>query len=255
MTIHEFGEENEGIIVLFHPLGVRWDVFNFVIPILREDYHLVIPAIPGFDPDAPEADFTSVEQVADEVAAWLVGHGFGHVTCLYGCSMGGAIVARMLAVGKAGADCAVMDGGMTPYRLWRPLTYLIGARDFAMMEIGKHMSVQALRGVFDPGKYTEDDLGYIKEAMHGMSAKTIWRSFYSCNNYPMPRPVPPVGCRVAYWYGSDERRARRWDIAYVREAFPCARIVENEGMGHAEFFTLHPEEFCERLTAWMRLPA
>ena len=135
MTIHEFGEENEGTIVLFHPLGVRWDVFNFVIPILREDYHLVIPAIPGFDPDAPEADFTSVEQVADEVAAWLVGHGFGHVTCLYGCSMGGAIVARMLAVGKAGADCAVMDGGMTPYRLWRPLTYLIGARDFAMMEI------------------------------------------------------------------------------------------------------------------------
>lgn len=44
---------------------------DFVIPILREDYYLVIPAIPGFDPDAPEADFTSVEQVADEVAAWL----------------------------------------------------------------------------------------------------------------------------------------------------------------------------------------
>ena len=31
MNIHEFGEENTDVIVLFHPLGVRWDVFNYVI--------------------------------------------------------------------------------------------------------------------------------------------------------------------------------------------------------------------------------
>lgn len=253
MTMHEFGEEHEDLLVMFHPLGARWDVFNYVVPTLKERYHLVIPALPGFDPDAPEADFTSVEQIADETAAWLAEHGFGRVACLYGCSMGGAVVARMLAVGKVGVDCAVMDGGMTPYRLWKPLTYLVGIRDFAVMEIGKHMSVKALRSMFDPEKYTEDDLAYIKEAMRGMSAKTIWRSFYSCNNYSMPAPVPPVDCRVAYWYGSDEKKARKWDVAYIRTAFPHALIVENAGMDHAEFFTLHPKEFCEKLTAWIRL--
>lgn len=32
MTIHEFGKENKDVIVLFHPLGVWWDVFEYVIP-------------------------------------------------------------------------------------------------------------------------------------------------------------------------------------------------------------------------------
>lgn len=253
MTIHEFGEENESLLILFHPLGVHWDVFNYVVPLLKDGYHLVIPALPGFDPDAPEADFTSVEQIADEMTTWLIERNLSSITCLYGCSMGGGIVTRMLAVGKVDASCAVIDGGMTPYQLWKPLTYLIGVRDFAMVELGKHMSVKALRSMFDPKKYTDDDLKYIKKAMHSMSARTIWRSCYSCNNYSMPKPVPPVRCRIAYWYGSDEKRSRKWDIAYVRKTFPHALVVENAGMGHAEFFTLHPREFCEKLIAWIRL--
>ena len=71
MTIHEFGEENESLLILFHPLGVHWDVFNYVVPLLKDGYHLVIPALPGFDPDAPEADFISVEQIADEMTTML----------------------------------------------------------------------------------------------------------------------------------------------------------------------------------------
>lgn len=254
MTIHEFGTEKKEVLVLFHPLGARWDVFNYVTPTLQKDFHLVIPAMPGFDPDAPETDFTCVERIADETAAWLINRGHKSITCLYGCSMGGAVAARMLAVRKLHVACAVLDGGMTPYRFWKPLTYLIGIRDFMMLEIGKHMSVKALRNMFDPEKYTEDDLKYIKNAMNGMSAKTIWRSFYSCNNYSMPDPVPQINSRIAYWYGADEKKARKWDIEYIRKAFPTAQIIENTGMDHAEFFTLHPKEFCEKLTAWIRLP-
>ena len=40
-----------------------------------------------------------------------------------------------------------------------------------MLEIGKHMSIKALRGMFDPEKYTENDVAYIKEAMSGMAQK------------------------------------------------------------------------------------
>lgn len=114
MTVHEFGEKNEDVLVLFHPLGVRWDIFNYVIPTLQKHYHLVIPALPGFDPDMPKTDFTSVEQIADEMASWLMHHGLDSITCLYGCSLGGAVVARMLATRKISVDCAVIDGGMTP---------------------------------------------------------------------------------------------------------------------------------------------
>ena len=253
MTIHEFGKENEETLVLLHPLGVRWDIFNSIVPILKKDYHIVIPAIPGFDPDMPEADFTSVEQIADEIADWLLDNGLSVVKCLYGCSMGGAVVTRILAVRKLEADFAVIDGGITPYQLWKPLTYLIGIRDFIMLELGKHISLKALRSVFGAEKYSEDDIRYVKEVFDGLRAKTIWRSFYSCNNYSMPEPVPPVNCKIAYWYGSNEKKAREWDIAYISKIFPNVKVVENAGMDHAEFFILHPKEFCEKLVVWMSL--
>ncbi len=249
MTVHEFGKDNEGVIVLFHPLGVRWDVFEYVVPILERDYHLVIPAVPGFDPDAPHTDFTRVEEIAADTAAWLAAQGYEHIKCLYGCSMGGGVVARILAEKAIRSDCAVMDGGMTPYQLWKPLTYLIGVRDFCVMELGKHLSVGALRGMFDPEKYNDDDLQYVKTVLSSMSARTIWRAFYSCNNYSMPQPIPQPDCTVQYWYGSEEKKARKWDIDYIRKAFPAAEFVENANQGHAEYFTLHPEAFCEQLAA------
>ena len=36
MTVHEFGKDNKDVLVMFHPLGVWWDVFEYVIPELSE---------------------------------------------------------------------------------------------------------------------------------------------------------------------------------------------------------------------------
>lgn len=47
MTVHEFGKENGRIIVLIHPSLVMWDYFEYVIPLLQDRYHLIVPALPG----------------------------------------------------------------------------------------------------------------------------------------------------------------------------------------------------------------
>ncbi len=72
MTIHEFGQENDKTIVLIHPSIVMWDYFAYVIPLLEKEYHLIIPALPGYDPDAKD-DFTSVEEISSELEKWLIG--------------------------------------------------------------------------------------------------------------------------------------------------------------------------------------
>lgn len=62
MTIHEFGKENEKVILLIHPSVVKWDYFEYVIPLLEKAYRLIVPALPGYDFDE-KSDFTSVEQI------------------------------------------------------------------------------------------------------------------------------------------------------------------------------------------------
>jgi hypothetical protein len=252
MTIHEFGKKNKDIIVMFHPLGVRWDIFEYVIPELSNHFHVIIPAIPGHDPDVPLRDFSSVEEISEEIGIWLRSKGYGHVSCLYGCSMGGAVVMRMLADNIITADNAVIDAGITPYRLPKLVTYLIGIKDFLMTVSGKFISIKALSGVFDPEKYSEADLEYIKTVLGSMSARTIWRGFYSANNYSMPFGMIRTGAHIEYWYGEDEKNARKWDIEYVEEKFPEIMIRENEGQDHAEFFTLHPEEFCAEIISLVK---
>lgn len=60
MTVHEFGKENKDAMLLIHPSVVKWDYFEYVIPLLEDRYHLIVPALPGYDFEQP-GDFTSVE--------------------------------------------------------------------------------------------------------------------------------------------------------------------------------------------------
>ena len=38
----------------------------------------------------------------------------------------------------------------------------------------------------------------------------------------------------------------------MKKVFPDTVFVENKGQDHAEFFTLHPEAFCDRLISLIR---
>ena len=240
MTIHEFGTENEKVVVLVHPSLVMWDYFEYVIPLLQDRYRLIIPALPGYDEDAP-GDFTSVEMIAGELADRLEERGLSEIACIYGCSMGGAVAARLLADDRVKTRCAVMDGGITPYQLPWLVTRFIAVRDFLLVCMGKLGGVRLLEKAFTSDEYSEEDLKYIEKVLRFISAKTIWRTFDSCNNYAMPKEIRTDCPRIEYWYAKTEEKARRWDIEYIRKQFPGTVFRVFESIGHGGLAALKPE--------------
>ena len=86
MKIYEYGEENPECILLIHPSLVTWDYFENVIPLLEEHYHLLIPAIPGYDLK-DDSQFSTVEKVASQLADELLQKGIREVKAIYGCSI------------------------------------------------------------------------------------------------------------------------------------------------------------------------
>jgi pimeloyl-ACP methyl ester carboxylesterase len=247
MTVHEFGTENIDTILLIHPSVVMWDYFEYVVPLLEKNYHLVIPALPGYDEDEPR-DFTSVEEIAAELAGWLNEQGYRSLDLVYGCSMGGSIVIRMLADGKIHIKNAVIDGGITPYELPRFFTVFIAVRDFLMVCMGKWGGRKLLMKVFSADEYSDEDLKYVEKVLDFMSYKTIWRTFDSCNNYKMPNPVPLPEGYVEYWYADAEEKARAWDIAYIKKKFQNAHFVKLERIGHGGMASTQPQKMANRLT-------
>ena len=98
MNIHEFGADKNKIIVLIHPSLVMWDYFEYILSILKEEYHIIVPALPGYDEENPNENFTSVEEIADNLLGWLKEHKIEKVDLLYGCSMGGSIALKMFSI-------------------------------------------------------------------------------------------------------------------------------------------------------------
>ena len=246
MTIHEFGEENRQVIVLIHPSMVMWDYFEYVIPLLKDRYHLIIPALPGYDEDAP-GDFTSVEEIAGELADWLISHGHDSISCIYGCSMGGAVITRFLADNRIKVKSAVIDGGITPYQLPWIATRFIAVRDFLIMYIGRLGGIKLLEKAFSTDEYSEEDLKYVARVLQFVSVKTIWRTFESCNNYKMPEPVYTDCSRIEYWFSQMEEKDRKWDIRYMRKHFPQTKFRRLSGVGHGGLAALQPERLAHGL--------
>ena len=247
MKIHEFGKEKKETILLIHPSVVKWDYFENVIPLLEKKYHLLVPALPGYDFEN-DSDFTSVEQIALELNTWLKAEGYTELYAVYGCSMGGSI-ALMVTLGQLiKIRHCIMDGGITPYQLPWIATRFIALKDYLMMMLGRAGGVALLEKAFATDDYTKEDLQYVAEVLRHCSRKTIWRTFDSCNNYKVPVPVPKVNTCIHYWYAQEEEKERKQDIAYMKHNFPQTKFEVLPSLGHAGLVLLKQELFVEMIS-------
>ncbi|MBR0417830.1 MAG: alpha/beta fold hydrolase [Erysipelotrichaceae bacterium] len=240
MRYREYSADKEKTIVLIHPSLVLWDYFEYVIPYLEKDYRLIIPILPGYDPQE-RSDFTSVEEVAKDLADILLEKGIEEIECIYGCSMGGSIVLRFLADGKIKTKAAIIDGGITPYRLPYLITRFIALKDFLLICLGKWGGIKILEKAFSTDEYSKEDLEYVLKVLNMISYKTIWNTFDSCNNYVMPDPINIDCKKIVYWYADGEKKDRKKDISYIKEKLPQVVFKEFENIGHAGLALLKPE--------------
>ena len=246
MRTYEYGQENRECILLIHPSLVTWDYFENVIPLLEKDYHLLIPALPGYDLQ-DDSEFSSVERIASELADALLQKGIHEVKAIYGCSMGGSIALRMAADGKLKAQHFVMDGGITPYQLPWILTRFIALRDFGMMALGKLGGEKMIVKAFSSTEYSEEDLKYVANIFRHCTYRTLWNTFDSCNNYEMPKQPMHFPGKVHYWYAEKERKARSWDLKYMEKYVPVTVFRSFDGMDHGDMALFYPEQLAQEL--------
>ena len=98
MRTLEYGKEHEKTL-LFLPCTAEpeW-AFAASVGLLSQDYHVIQIVYDGHGETGE--DFISVETTVDEVTDWLQARGITHLNAAYGCSLGGACLTRLLALGK-----------------------------------------------------------------------------------------------------------------------------------------------------------
>ena len=254
MRTLEYGKEHEKTL-LFLPCTAEpeW-AFADSVGLLSQDYHVIQIVYDGHGETGE--DFISVETTVDEVTDWLQARGITHLNAAYGCSLGGACLTRFLALGKIPVERAVIDAGITPYRMPLILRRLACLRDnLGFRLIAKSRKV--LETVYPPERWTMPGRDPVKEYdalaayLKTYSKRTVRNIFWSGNNYVLPKTPAKIGTKITYWYGDEEKKDRRSDIRFIKHYFPQARIHGIPKMAHAELVMISPEEFCRYFDKFM----
>ncbi|MBQ6517357.1 MAG: alpha/beta hydrolase [Anaerolineaceae bacterium] len=245
MKVYEFGEKNPRIFVMFQCAAEPWWVFKASAEAIARDFHVYLFIADGHDEQGTE--FVSIEKNVKDAADFLRVRKITGIDVMYGVSMGGASTIRFLATEDIPVKKAVIDAGITPYPYLKWICRLIAVRDWVeIMLATKFYTVMKL--AVPPERWTpkgEDPEAHYRKIFdfekHHFSPKTIWNVFWSTNNYSMPDPVPKVDTEIEYWYGEEEKKARRNDIKYVRKTYPQTVVHEFKGLAHAELVLMFPE--------------
>ena len=101
----------------------------------------------------------------------------------------------------------------------------------------------------DPVKEYDALAAYLKT----YSKNTVRNIFWSANNYVLPPKPAETGCRITYWYGDEEKKARHSNIRFIKGYFPHIRTRGIPKMDHAELVMMYPQEFCRYMKEFLNL--
>lgn len=220
MRFKEYGQKKNPAVVLIHPEFTRWNFFEKVIPVLAENYFVIVPVLPGYDEKRPKSVFVSVEKTASDVEKWIVFDDIDMVECIYGCSLGGAVAARIAVNGKIKVKHVILDGAPAPNALPAPAAGASALANWLKLRVRK------------------------KTDISGFSFETVFHTLYSLKSYSLPEKPADASVRIEYWYGSREREERQTDIAGMKKKFPQLGVREKAGAGHGRYLLKEPDEFC-----------
>lgn len=254
MKILEYGQGRERTLLLLPCTAEPEWAFTDAVTLLSETYHVLQIVYDGHG--TTEEDFVSVEKTVDELTDWLHTHGISHLEVAYGCSLGGACLTRFLALGEITVDRAIIDAGITPYQMPLWLRRLACARDWLGFRLVAG-NRRILEAVYPPERWTLPGRDPVKKYdalsayLQHYSSRTVRNIFWSANNYALPPEPCKSDCRIVYWYGEKEKKARRGNIRFITQYFPRLRTRAIPKMEHAELVMLHPQEFYQYTKAFL----
>ena len=256
MKVYAFGEENAPVILLLPGTCCHWKGnFGHVIPLLSDEYRVLCVSYDGFD-ETEQTEFPTMLEETAKIEDYLKVNCGGHIRAAYGCSLGGACLTRLLALGELPVKRAIIDGGITPYQLPYLIRKLLLARDVLSFKLAAN-NRKILEAAFLPERFTlpgrdhKKEYDAIEAYLKTYSDQTIRNIFWSGNNYVLPKTPAKIGTKITYWYGDEEKKDRRSNIRFIKHYFPQARIHGIPKMAHAELVMIYPEEFCRYFDKFM----
>lgn len=250
MKIHEFGRENQPLILLLPGTCCYWKAnFEHVLETLTRDFRVGIVAYSGFDEDSSE-EFVSMEDETARLERYIKEHYGNKICAAYGCSLGGSFVALLAArnniqmrygiIGSSDFDqAAPLSAKLKAALMVKVLYPYIHTGQYSLSFMQKRMEQK----LAEPDPYNKAFLSLVGTDRYDMSfisKNSIRNLFYSDLVTCVPKHIDPKNTEIHIFYA--KKMGEKY-LARYREHFQHP-IIHEQDMRHEEFLGVYPEEWC-----------
>lgn len=250
MTVHEFGDRKNPVIMLFPGTMCYWKGnFGHVIDTLAEKFLVAAVAYTGFD-DGDTESYTTVTDELEKIEAYVLDNYHGHIRAAYGCSLGGTFVAHLAArhhihmeygiIGSSDMDQAGAGKAALMAGLMVKLTYHFihtGAYRTRLMQ--KRFEKQ----MADPDPYNRAFVALVGRDRYDMSfitRESLKNQFRSDLTTPLPERIDNGETEIHVFYAEKmgEKYLKRYNKYFKTP------VIHHQNMRHEELLGVYPKEWC-----------
>lgn len=237
MNYAAYGSADKETIIFLHGGGLSWWNYREAAERLSSNYHVILPILDGHA--GSDADFTSIEDNAARIIAFIDEHLGGSVLLIGGLSLGGQILLEMLSQRKDICRYALIESALTiPSKLTHAMIKpafgscfgLIRHRWFSKLQF---KSLRIKQELFED--YYRDTRGISKQNMI---------AFLEANAlYSIKSPVADCCAKVSIFVGEKENRVMIKSARLIHIKLPGSSMKTLPGMYHGEFSINHADDY------------
>ena len=245
MKFKIFGKKDATTLMLIPGLGVSYEIFIPLIDILENDFHIIAVEVDGFVL-GKHTRFTSVDDQAIQAIDYIKKNLGGHIDCVYGLSLGGKILSRMMERNEIIIDHAVMDAApLLPLPKWLvgPLRYYQCFNVWTCYHWTKFWRFVFNSHYFD---VLLDECRKVYPFGGGRAVLDGYKSVYTNKLQEIH------GRDIHYWHGTKEAFVALPQVKHLKGLYPEVRVEVFQDMNHGQLLVDFPAEIAKRIIDMMK---
>ena len=240
MNFQIFGNDKAPTLLLIPGLGVSYEIFLPLIRLVEERFRIIAVEVDGFTL-GKLTRFTSVDDQASQVIAYVQAYFDGHLDCAYGLSLGGKILSRILERNVLTIDHAILDAApLLPLPNWlvNPLRHYQAINVWTC-----YHWTEFWKAVFR-SHYFDVLLDECKKTWPWGGRQAVLDGYKSVYTNKLESIS---GNDIHFWYGTKEAFVAKPQAKHLLSLYPKAHVEIFEGMNHGQLLIDHPEEIVQRI--------
>ena len=244
MNVIAYGKQNRDTVLLLHGGGLSWWNYREVSRLLEEDYHVILPVLDGHA--GSDAAFTSIEDNAARLIAYIDAHFGGQIAVLGGLSLGGQVALEMLSQRPDICQYALIESALVkPSQLTHALIEPAFGMSYGLIKQRRFAKMQAeYLGI--PKKLFED---YYRDTCAITKGDMI--AFLKANcAYEIKPALAETPARIKIVAGGKEQKNILDSAKLLHKTIPGSQLEILPGLRHGDLSINHPERCARMLRDW-----